>query len=129
MLEAVDGLELATNVKLLGNAEEVLDARVGVVVAAEDVLGLVDLVGAVDVLDGQNGQVGVVARVAEGQSGAGLDAKGVNLLLVDVESNGHAEKQTIGKTVILDDAIVVLLVHEACVQYDVSRCPSFNARD
>lgn len=42
MLETADGLELATYVELLGSAEEVLDARVGVIVAAEDLLGLLD---------------------------------------------------------------------------------------
>lgn len=42
VLESGNSLELATNVEVLGGAEEVLDTRVGVVVAAEDVLGLVD---------------------------------------------------------------------------------------
>ena len=42
VLQAVDGLQLAANVKVLGDAEEVLDARVGVVIAAKDQLGLLD---------------------------------------------------------------------------------------
>lgn len=45
MLQTVDGLELATNVKLLGGVEKVLDTGVGVVVAAKDILGLVDSAG------------------------------------------------------------------------------------
>lgn len=42
MLKTVNGLDLTTDVKLLGGAEEVLDTGVGVVVAAKDVLGLVN---------------------------------------------------------------------------------------
>lgn len=42
MLEAVDGVELTADVEFLGGAEKVLDARVGVVVATKDVLGLID---------------------------------------------------------------------------------------
>lgn len=42
MLKTADGLELSTNVKVLGDAEEVLDAGVGVVVTAKDQLGLVN---------------------------------------------------------------------------------------
>jgi hypothetical protein len=42
MLQAVDSLNLATDVELLSNAEEVLDTRVGVIVAAEDLNGLLD---------------------------------------------------------------------------------------
>lgn len=42
MLKTADGLELSANVKVLGDAEEVLDAGVGVVVTAKDQLGLVN---------------------------------------------------------------------------------------
>lgn len=42
VLKTVDGLELATNVELLGGVEEVLDTGVSVIIAAEDLLGLVD---------------------------------------------------------------------------------------
>lgn len=42
MLETVNSLELAADVKFLGGAEEVLDTGVGVVVATKDVLGFVD---------------------------------------------------------------------------------------
>lgn len=67
------------------------------------------LVGSVDILDSQDGEVVVVAGVAEGNSGTGLDGKGVDLLLVDVEGDGHAEKQTAGETVILDDTVDVIV--------------------
>jgi hypothetical protein len=42
VLKTADGLELSANVKVLGDAEEVLDAGVGVVVTAKDQLGLVN---------------------------------------------------------------------------------------
>lgn len=42
MLKTADGLELSANVKVLGDAEEVLDAGVSVVVAAKDQLGLLN---------------------------------------------------------------------------------------
>lgn len=42
MLQALNSLELTTNVVLLRGAEEVLDTGVGVIVAAEDVDSLLD---------------------------------------------------------------------------------------
>lgn len=42
MLKAADGLELSTDVKVLRDAEEMLDTGVGVVVAAKDQLGLLN---------------------------------------------------------------------------------------
>ena len=44
VLETLDGLELAADVVVLGGAKEVLDTGVGVVIAAEDLFGLVDTV-------------------------------------------------------------------------------------
>ena len=42
MLEAVDGLNLATEIEVLCDGKEVLDAGVGIIVAAEDLLCLLD---------------------------------------------------------------------------------------
>lgn len=61
------------------------------------------LVGAVDILNGENGKVAIVARVAQGDAGTRLEAEVVNLLLIDVEGDGHAEEQAASKTVVLDD--------------------------
>lgn len=47
VLQAVDSLKLATNVELLGGGEEVLYTRVGIIVAAKDLLGLVDPVDSI----------------------------------------------------------------------------------
>lgn len=98
-------------------------------------LGRVDvLVGPVDVVNGQDGEVPVIAQVAQGDARAGLGAQLVDGGLVDVEGDGHAEEDAAFEAVALDDAarllarvrpgwgcvvafdlpIVVLLVHEAC---------------
>lgn len=42
VLKTADSLELSANVKVLGDAEEVLDAGVGVVITAKDQLGLLN---------------------------------------------------------------------------------------
>lgn len=42
VLELVDSLKLTANVELLSGVEEVLDTGVSVIVAAKDLLGLVD---------------------------------------------------------------------------------------
>lgn len=67
------------------------------------------LVGAVDILNGENGKVAVVARVAQGDAGTSLETKVVNLLLVDVEGDGHAKEHAASKTVVLDDTLSGLL--------------------
>jgi hypothetical protein len=62
------------------------------------------LVWPVNVVDSQDGDVVVVSGVAQGQLGASLDAKVVNLLLVHIKGDGHAEEGTVGKTVVLNYA-------------------------
>ena len=157
VLETAEGLELAADVELLGGLEEVVDTGVQRVLAAKDLArlegpvstvstiatlpckrgfrlgGFHALVGPVDVVDGQDGEVAVVAQVTEGDAGAGLGAQLVDGGLVDVEGYGHAEEDAVVEAVVLDDAvrcqpplrfiarfqggfglpIVVLLVHEA----------------
>lgn len=63
------------------------------------------LVSLVDVLDGEDGQTAVVSQIAQRDSGAGLDAELVNLLLVDIQSDGHGEEGAIGQTEGLNDTI------------------------
>jgi hypothetical protein len=113
MLQAVDSLNLATDVELLSNAEEVLDTRVGVIVAAEDLNGLLDLVRPVDIVDGQDSEVVVIARIAQGDASTGLDTKSVDLCLVDVEGNGHGEEDSAGEAVVGNDTVIVGLRHKS----------------
>jgi hypothetical protein len=103
-----------------------------VTVGVEDELGLGLLVGPVDILDGQDADVAVVAVVTESDTGAGLEAHALDLVLGKVEVDGHGEEVAVGETVVLANAeagqrgflvlcscscpcyqpIVILLVHE-----------------
>lgn len=127
VLETIDGLKLTTDVELLGGREEVLDTRVGVIVAAKDLLGLLDpverssasrcqateatggysLVGSVDILNIKNGNVSVVTEIAEGKTSARLDAQLVDGLLVHIEVDGHTKEVAIGKAVGLNNTKAV----------------------
>ena len=129
--EALDNLDLTTNVDITSGLVEVLDGRV-LWVPTEDELGLGLLVGPVDVVDGQDNDVAVVTRVAEGDTVAGLEVEALDLVLREIEVDGHGEEVAVGETVVLADAepgqrgllvpcscscpcnqpIVVLLVHE-----------------
>lgn len=71
------------------------------------------LVWLVDVLDRQDGQVAVITVVAQGKPGTGLDAEPLDLGLVDVERDGHAEEGAIGQTVVLDDSMRLLAIAHA----------------
>lgn len=124
MLETVDGLKLTTNVELLSGVKEVLDTGVSVIVAAKDLLGLVDpvasvlasmphvsrrcndhvLVRSVDILDSQDSKVSVVTEIAESDASTSLDTELVDLGLVNIEVDRHGEEGAISETVVLDNA-------------------------
>jgi hypothetical protein len=109
--EAVDGVNLTADVVVVGLVEEELDGWV-VWITAENLLGLLLLVWLVDIVDVQNSEVAVVAAVAECDASAGLDTKSVDVLLGQIQANGHREQVAICETVVLHDTVVVLLVHE-----------------
>lgn len=111
--QTVDSVELTTDVVVASGVEEVLDGRVCVVaVLVENLASLLLLVGLVDIVDGHDGQVPVISEVTQSDAGAGLDAEGVNGLLVQVEVDGYGEEVAVSQTVVLNNAIVILLVHE-----------------
>lgn len=62
------------------------------------------LVGLVNVLDGEDGQVAVVAEIAQGYPGAGLERELVDGGLVDVQGDGHAKERATGEPVLLDNS-------------------------
>ncbi len=62
------------------------------------------LVWLVHILDSQDGKVPVVAEVAQGHAGTGLDSQFIDRLLREVESDGHAEEDAAGEAVVLDHA-------------------------
>lgn len=104
------------------------------------------LVGAVDVVNGQDGQVAVVTEVTQGNAGTGLELVVVDDLLADIEGDGHGEDVAISKAAVLADAVhtpsvlfvlslhsnriicsedipvIVGLVHETCA-IGISHCP------
>lgn len=124
MLEAVNSLKLTTNVELLSGVKEILDTGVSVIVAAEDLLGLVDpvvsvlapmphgsesrhdhvLVRSVDILDSQDSKVSVVTEIAESDASTSLDTELVDLGLVNIEVDRHGEEGAVSETVVLNDA-------------------------
>lgn len=124
MLEAVNSLKLTTNVELLSGVKEILDTGVSVIVAAEDLLGLVDpvvsvlapmphgsesrhdhvLVRSVDILDSQDSKVSVVTEIAESDASTSLDTELIDLGLVNIEVDRHGEEGAVSETVVLNDA-------------------------
>lgn len=124
MLETVNSLKLTTNVELLSGVKEVLDTGVSVIVAAEDLLGLVDpvvsvlapmphgsesrhdhvLVRSVNILDSQDSKVSVVTEIAESDASTSLDTELVDLGLVNIEVDRHGEEGAVSETVVLNDA-------------------------
>lgn len=107
MVQLVDGLEVSSNVELLGGLEEVLDGRV-FWVTSQNFLGLLGLVGLVDIIDGDDGQVAVVTEIAKRDARTGLDADLVDLLLGNVEGDRDGEEGAVGKADVLDNSAVML---------------------
>jgi hypothetical protein len=60
---------------------EVLDCGMRLVVVSKDLRGLLHFVRSVDVFDGDDGEVAVVAEVAERNARAGLYANVIDCLL------------------------------------------------
>jgi hypothetical protein len=112
--EALDNLDLTTNVDIASGLVEVLDGRV-LWVAAEDELGLGLLVRPVDVVDGQDNDVAVVTRVAEGDAVTSLEVETLNLVLGEIKVDRHGEEVAVGETVVLADAGFV----SACSLFDL----------
>ena len=55
------------------------------------------LVRAVDVVNGQNCKVAVVAEIAQCDTRAGLQSKGLDSFTRGIESDGHGEKVAVGE--------------------------------
>lgn len=123
VVRLVDGVELSSNIELLGSVIKVANGRV-LGVSTENLLGLLDptisqympniiiqqnlLVRFVDIIDSNNGQVAVVTEIPESDASASLDAELVNLGLRNVQSNGDREKETVGEADVLDNSMLRL---------------------
>lgn len=126
VLRSVDSLDVTADVERLDGVVEVVNGGVSRVVGAEDLLGLVRLVGLVDGGDcmkrelserqkgrgpsgrkrrtGEDGEGRLVAGVAEGDAGTVGELECVDLLLADIEGDGHGEKGAVSETEGLDNA-------------------------
>ena len=60
------------------------------------------LVWPVHILDCQDGEIPVVSKVTQRESCAGLDGQLIDLCLVYIEGNRHAEEQAALEPVLLD---------------------------
>lgn len=63
------------------------------------------LVGLVDILDGQDSEVAVVAEVSQSDPLTGLEAELTDLVLGQVQGDGHGKKDAIGQAVLFDDTV------------------------
>jgi hypothetical protein len=154
VLRSVDSLNGTADVESLDGVVEVMNGGVSRVVGAENLLSFVGLVGLVDGGDcrreqgsergkgegdegerrtGEDSEGRLVPGVAKGDAGTGGELEGVDLLLGDVEGDGHREKSAVSETEGLNNAarrgksvnaskekenkrdarLVVLLAHEA----------------
>ena len=105
--QTVNGIDLATNVEVTSSSVQVLDGRVSLIVSTKDLDSLLLLVGAVDVVDSNDGQVAVISEVTEGDTGTRLCLDFVNCLLEDIKTDGHGEKVAVDKTVVVDHTVVI----------------------
>lgn len=63
------------------------------------------LVRLVDIIDRQDGEVAVVAEIAQGDAGAGLEAEFGDGFFRHIEGDGHGEEEAGSEAVLLDDAV------------------------
>lgn len=111
VVELVDGLNLSSDVEFLNLVVEILDGRV-LLITAKDQLGFLGLVRAVDIVNGEDGQIAIVSEVSQGDAGAGLELAFIDNGLGHVQGDGHGEEVAVGETDIFANTVIVLLVHE-----------------
>jgi hypothetical protein len=63
------------------------------------------LVWTIDIVNGENGQVAVIAEIAQSDTAAGLEVELLHSLSRNIESNGHGEKVAIGEARISNDTV------------------------
>jgi len=71
------------------------------------------LVGAVDVVNGEDGQVAVITEVTQSNASTGLELVLVDGLLVNIQGNRHGEDIAISKAVVLADTMHI--VRRRCI--------------
>lgn len=114
VLGGLDRLDVSTNVELLDLVVEVGGGGVSNIIGTQDLLGLERLVGLVDVGDwalagihryrkvsrtGNDGEGSLVSGVSESDLDARGEAESVNVLLRDIEGDGHGEQGALSLSV------------------------------
>lgn len=66
----------------------------------------ISLVWSVDIIDCDNSKVVVVTEIAESDASTGLQAKGIDLLLGDVEGDGDREEVSIDEAIVLNNSVI-----------------------
>lgn len=100
----LDRLHFPADVELFYSFAEVGYRRMGDVIRSEDVDRFLDLIKGVNILDSEDGQCLIVARVEQSEADAGLQPEGINLLLGDIKGDWHGEQCAICESHILDHA-------------------------
>jgi len=116
----LNSLDIASDVELLDALVKVLDSRMSKIVVTKDLNSLLNLVGGVDVLNGQDSDGLVVAGVTESDTLVGLKRQGVDVLLRNIQVDGDGEESAAGEAQIVDNTLVVLLVQEAFERREAS---------
>jgi hypothetical protein len=117
----LNGLNVSSDVEFLDGLVEVLDRGVSNIVVTKDLNGLFDLVGSVDVLNSQDGDGIVVTGIAKSNALVGLQRKAIDIFLRDIQVDWDRPEGSVGKTEIIDNTEVVLLVQETLKRRETSR--------
>jgi hypothetical protein len=117
----LNGLNVSSDVEFLDGLVEVLDSGVSNIVVTKDLNGLFDLVGSVDVLNSQDGDGIVVTGIAKSNALVGLQRKAIDIFLRDIQVDWDRPEGSVGKTEIIDNTEVVLLVQETLKRRETSR--------
>ncbi|MPL71146.1 hypothetical protein SDC9_16917 [bioreactor metagenome] len=110
MHRRLDAGDRAAEIDRARGVVQVVHRRMGEVVGAEDLGGLVGLVRHPFVGDRQDREDHTFL-IAQRDVGAGLDALGE--FLADVEGDRHRPERPVGEVHVLDDAVVILFAQEA----------------
>jgi tetrahydromethanopterin S-methyltransferase subunit A len=82
------------------------------IVRAHDLNRLLDLIWLVDVIDSDDSERCIVTRIAECNTSSRGQTEAFYVCAGDVEGDGDREESTVRQAEVLDDGLVVTLVHE-----------------
>lgn len=104
MLQAIDSIELSTNIEFSSSIIEVLHGWV-LLIPSEHLLGLLDLVWLVYILYGDDGEVAVITEIPQSKTSTLLQSQLIDLCFRNIEGNGHGEEVAVNKSIVLNNAV------------------------